>query len=321
MGRVDLDGLWHWREIDTYPSPYEIGQKVTSPHPEVLKARESWHLPWHHFPGGEWLVANPVEIPGISELLKSCLNVNSAPGIAQPQSTLLSIPIELIEQILDFMNPADLNAVAKTCLKFYHLTQPRFRALLNNDMAWLWEIFEGSQYPESPDQPVAWDPLCPLGIPPPAFPVGLEKEEVEAEIWEQVIAEYPEMEDVGNAVKAVNSQRREEILAPYQEKLDFLIQKWTDFRAGVETWICEPQKDAAEVDWRRVWRLFNPATSLIPGMRNRARIWERCEEIMDYVARAHKLGEVDKKLPDLLAKLRDPSQPGWTTNPEVDGWD
>ncbi|GKU07919.1 hypothetical protein FLAG1_10774 [Fusarium langsethiae] len=170
----------------------------------------------------------------------------------------------------------------------YQLTQRRFREIVCKDMVWLWEVLEGNQYPKSSDRPVAWDPL--YLIPPPAFPVGLEKEGVEEELWAQIMAGYPEMEEVGNAVRTANSKRRDEISAPYQKKFESLSQMWLDFRTGVETWICGSQSDTTHVDWGRTWRLFNPKTTSLPGVRNRERIWKRCQQIVEYVASARELG-------------------------------
>ncbi|CAF3451582.1 unnamed protein product [Fusarium graminearum] len=318
IGRVDLDGLWHWREIETQ---LHSDQKPFPNRPVILRARQHWELPWHHYTGDEWPTANPVEIPGMSKMLTSCLDVTLCQRATQREASIIGLlPKELLDQIFDLLSPTDVDSVAHTCHKMYQLTQSRFREIVRNDMAWLWEILEESQYPASPERPVAWDPLCPLGIPPPTLPVGLEKEEAEEELWADIIAEYPEMEEVANAVKLTNAKRKEEILAPYQEKLGSLSKTWQDFRASVETWICRSRNHTDEVDWGRTWRIFNPKTTLLPGVRNRARIWEDCQQIMDHVELARESGQIDKMYPDLLAKLADSSHPGWSMDPDVDGW-
>lgn len=318
MGKVDLDGIWHWREIETQ---LHADQKPFPNRVEISKAREHWDLPWRHDTGDEWLAANPVEVPGMNKILKSCLDVTLCQRATQREASVIGLlPKELLDQIFDLLSPTDINSVANTCYKMYQLTQSRFRDIVRKDMTWLWETLEGTEYPESPDRPVAWDPLCPLGIPPPTLPVGLEKEEAEEELWAEIIAEYPEMVEVANAVKMANAKRRDEILAPYEEKLESLSQTWRDFRAGVETWICSSQNHTDEVDWGRTWRLFDPKTTLLPGVRNRARIWEDCQQIMDHVASARESGQIDKMYPDLLAKLADPSHPGWSMDPDVNGW-
>ncbi|KAG8670483.1 hypothetical protein FPOAC2_09839 [Fusarium poae] len=324
LGKVDLDGIWHWREIESQlRHPHE---KTLLNHPEVLRAREDWHLPWHHYTGSEWLVANPVEISDIHTVLDPCKDLTLSRETGQHQASILGyIPKEILYQIIDLLNPTDVNSVAKTCHMMYHFTQLRFREIVRKDMAWLWEILEDSQYPQSrpeiPDRPVTWDPLCPLGIPPPSFPVGLEKEEVEAELWEQIIHEYPEMEEISRDVKTANSKRRDEILEPYQVQLEVMSAQWLAIRAGVETWILGSQNNKIELDWGRTWRLLGPkATSLLPGVRNRARIWDRCQRILSVVTFRRKDGRIDKMLTNVLAGLTDTFTPGWSRDPEVDGW-
>lgn len=319
MGRVDLDGLWHWREIEDNPTSYRIDQsKLPALGPQVSGAREEWDYPWHHFPGDEWLVANPVEVPGIGNALELCLNLTVAEGSAQTHAKLLNLPPEMMDLILGSLRPKDLNALAKTCQAMYHLTQPKFQARVIGKMPWLWEICEGNQYPESPWQSVAWDPICPLGIPPPTLPVGLEDEASETRIWEEIIAEFPEMKEVGEAVRAINTLRRNEIEVPYQEKLAALSRSWHAFRVDVGKWIGNSGSGTcdAKVDWRRTWLMTK-----MPGMRNRKRIWDRCEKIVSCVRKVHKLGEIENKAQELALKLVHPHHPGWYTTETERNWD
>ncbi|KAJ4211723.1 hypothetical protein NW759_012324 [Fusarium solani] len=318
LGRVDLDGLWYWREIESRPDAYGMGDRVLLGRPEVERARKRWDQPWHHLAGDEWLTANPVEIPGICRVLETCMN-RANKGQAQLQNArLLALPAEVIHHILSFLDFPDIDTMAKTCQRLYDHAQPIFKACVFRDMFWLWEICEGSEYPTSPDRPATWDPLCPPGLLPPTLPFGLESKEAEDRLWTEIVAEDPEMEGAGNAAKAINCLRRDEIFGPYRARQESSLHEWHTFRACVEAWIRLEQGRAGpgidRADWRYIWWLFNPATTSLPGVRNRARIWSHCEQIIDCVALAHKLGEIDNKYHDLYAKLSDPSQPGLTTN-------
>jgi hypothetical protein len=89
LGHVDLNGIWHWREACTIPQDYglELG---FSPYP---KSEEDMDFPgigklddtqpFLHHPGDEWMAANPVEIPGLPIILKSCLVFNAAGTVSQ----------------------------------------------------------------------------------------------------------------------------------------------------------------------------------------------------------------------------------------------
>ncbi|KAF9778517.1 hypothetical protein IL306_003969 [Fusarium sp. DS 682] len=220
-------------------------------------------------------------------------------------------------------NMVEIDSMAKTCRALFKLTQSAFREVVMSDIPWLWEVFEGGDYPASRDSRPTWDPLCPLGIPPPTLPVGLESEEEEDFLWETIIFENPEMEQVRNTARALNRQRREEIIAPYHKKLKVLLEDWHSFRGKVEAWI-QGTGQQGDMNWRRLWFMFNPATSPLPGICNRARIWEDCESILDNIALAHEVGDIDDRHGELKAKISefidensykmddpDPDVPGW----------
>ncbi|KAF5592963.1 pisatin demethylase cytochrome P450 [Fusarium subglutinans] len=310
LGHVDLNGLWHWREMRNIPASYGLEDRISEPirkqiHlPELQRARTQWDYPWLHTPGDEWLVANPVEIPGISRVLESCVKKLCLKGYAQQTTGFLALPSEIIQHTLSFLDIPDVDSAAKTCRAIFKLAQLIFRESVLRSMPWLWEILENNEYPASRDCLPTWDPLCPLGIPPPTLPIGLESEEEEEDRWEPILFEFPEMQQVCKATKAVNRQRREEIIAPYHEKLKVLLQHWHSFRRNVEVWI-HGKGERRDMNWRRVWFLFNPATSPLPGIRNRARIWEDCKTIMDFVALAREGEHVEERHKELKAKISD----------------
>jgi hypothetical protein len=255
---------------------------------------------WCHQPGDEWLVANPVEIPQSYNLVESCFSSAALECATQhSHARLLGLPAELIDHIMSFLKESDLNPVAATCRKLRVHTQSFFKALAVEHMGWLWEVFEAERYPSSPDWPATWDPCNPPGLIIPDLPYDLTSEEQENALWVEILKDDPDMGNVGNAAKAFSPSRREAILEPYQARAAQLLQEWRDFRRGVEDWIlCSPlSKDRVShgLDWARLWRLFNPDTTPIPGIRNRARIWKDCERILDHNVRLREQGVMDAK--------------------------
>jgi hypothetical protein len=291
--------------------------------PQLERARQQWDWPWWHIPGDEWLVANPVEIPCISRVLEWCMDDLSIKEHTEQTTRFLALPAETIQHTLSFLNINDLNNAAKTCRAMFKLAQPIFRISVMRDMPWLWEVLESNEYPASRYCLPTWDPLCPLGVPPPTLPVGLESEEEEEDRWALILFEDPEMEEICNVTKAVNRQRREEIIAPYREKLKTLQQDWHSFRKNVEAWM-HGRRERRDMNWRRVWLLFNPATSPLPGIRNRERIWKDCESIMHFVALAHEGDDMEERHKELKAKISelvDESSYGLPdTDPDVPSW-
>ncbi|CAG9991801.1 unnamed protein product [Clonostachys byssicola] len=300
LGRVDLDAIWQWREMQSDPESYGLSADDVSPHSEVARGRRHWGDPWSHHAGSEWLAANPVEVPGLNDLLESCLGI-SVPSDTSlpPQARLLALPTEIIHQIFSFLPASDLTAVAWTCHTLRSQTQPLFKVYVITDMDWLWELIEGAQYPASPNWPATWDPCFPPGLSIPELPLGLEPEEAEKELWAQIIADDPEMEAVGRTVNALNDLCREAIYGPYRASKEALLRGWEEFRDNVESWIrhlpASNTRRAEEIDWARAWQLFHPTATSLAGVRNRARIWRDCNRILDYNDRLREQDEMGVK--------------------------
>lgn len=308
-----MDGLFYWRKIQSCPESYGVEELGPLRRMEVERGRTQMDHPWHHLSGDEWLVANPVEIEGIRETLIGCTRGHIGEAqVYKHRSQLLEIPAELIDHILAFLGVSDVSALANTCRKLYMRAQPFFKAHVTKNMDWLWELFEDGQYPPSPDWPATWDPLCPPGLTPPSLPIGLESKEDEDACWAQITAEYPEMEGVGTTARAFNDLRREEVYGPYRAKQEASFREWQEFRVRVERWIrnmsdpVNAQPGLESVDWIRMWRLFDPNATRFQGVRNRARIWGDCEQILDILKKADDLGELDTEREALSTKLSSP---------------
>lgn len=300
LGRVDLDAIWHWREMQSCPESYNLSEDDVLPCPEVARARQGAGL-WCHQPGDEWLAANPVETPESYTSAASCfVSVDLEYTTQLSPACLLGLPAELIDHILSFLEEEELCQVAASCRRLRCHTQSFFKALAIEHLGWLWEIFEAEQYPTSPDWPATWDPCNPPGFAAPDLPYDLPSEEQEEALWTQIVEDDPDMESVGNAAKAFNRSRREAILGPHRARTEQSIGEWREFRERVANWICRLPLDkdrvvARGLDWARLWRLFHPNTTQIPGIRNRARIWTDCQRIVDYMVRLRNQGAMDAK--------------------------
>ncbi|KAL1603991.1 hypothetical protein SLS60_005583 [Paraconiothyrium brasiliense] len=142
-------------------------------------------------------------------------------------------------------------------------------------------------------------PCNPPGLVVPNLPYDLASEEQENAPWAQIVKDDPDMESVGNAVKASNSSRREATLDPYRTRVEQSLQEWRDCRGGIAGWICRlplgEDPVAHGLDWARLWRLFSPDTTPMPGIQNRARIWKDCARILDHNVRLREQGPMDGK--------------------------
>jgi hypothetical protein len=317
FGRVNLDAIWHWREMQHEPELYNVTKDDVAPCPEVARGWQgNYDDVWCHLPGDEWLAANPVEIPQSYDMIERCFSLAVHVSTTQHSHVrLLGLPAELIDHILSFLAESDLNSVAATCRRLRSHTQRFFKALAIEHMYWLWEVFEAKPYPTSPDWPATWDPCNPPGIVVPNLPYDLVTQEQEDAIWAGIVQDDPDMESAGHAAKAFNSLRREAILGPYREQVAQSLQEWRDFRKGVTDWICRlpasEDRVSHSLDWVDLWRLFNPDTTPLPGIRNRARIWKDCARILDHNVRLQEQGVMDAKRQIVLEALSQNREEWW----------
>ena len=136
---------------------------LTTNDPAVLRgintAHDQW---WTHEPGSEYLVANPIEVPGLSQLLESLVNSNckkvifgNAKGCddSQTQGHRTSPPIsksiqdpfsqlsaEITSMILAYLGSKDIATLRLATPVFRQLPTILFRRLLLEDMPWLFEV-------------------------------------------------------------------------------------------------------------------------------------------------------------------------------------
>ncbi|VUC31723.1 unnamed protein product [Clonostachys rosea] len=150
-------------------------------------------FPWRHLPGDESLVAIPLLRTMLRfRALASCMSCRiSEDQVPGSRSWLLTLLAEIVNYILTFLD----------------LLDPFFKVCITKNISLLWELFEDVC-------------LCPPGLTPPLPSIGLKSNNKrdKNECWTQVIADDPEMEKVGNAVRALNDSRREEIFGPYRER-------------------------------------------------------------------------------------------------------
>ncbi|KAH7549011.1 hypothetical protein BM1_10784 [Bipolaris maydis] len=247
LGHVDLHDIWLWREMCSNPARFGFADEVNSPYPGIGKTNEI--DPFSHHAGNEWMVANPMEIPGLAK------------------SPLFKLPVELLDNIFAFLDDLGVSAIVATCGTFRRHAQPLYRRRVIRDMSWFWEVPEGRPYPASPDWAVTWEPCNPPSLVPPELPLGLETRKAETEIWAQITADDPNMSDVGRTVQLVNF----------------------DFRRGVEGWICSlppnGHQHTTDVNWVHLWHSLTPEKTPLSGIRNRVRIWRQCERIASFICR------------------------------------
>lgn len=120
--------------------------------PVVRSCQEQW---WKHEPGYEYLAANPIDIPGLSQLLKppasgagksTTFGWNEGPGDSQTESNrtvqdpFSALSAEITAMILEHLGSKDIANLRLATPVFRQLPTILFRRLFLEDMPWLFEM-------------------------------------------------------------------------------------------------------------------------------------------------------------------------------------
>lgn len=249
-GFVHIDSLMSWGHVRGEPK-FQLPE-----HAAVKRARQRL---WLHHAGDEFLAANPCFVPGLQGIFDSVQNTCSSDAISSdvtcPNSTDIfsklaqEIKLEILLQ-LDSWDVANLRLSSRT---FRHLPQSLFYHLTLRELPWLYE---------------AWT-SAPLSF--------------------FVTTTAAEQRRLGKPLHKVRMQ-----LAGRR--------KWDDGSeddaaaiarlAAEEVELAERQRqsyrstpvrmlDRTRTDWTRLRGELSRRWGELPGLRNRRRIWNRCQEIMD----------------------------------------
>ena len=136
--RIDLQGLAGWREFES---------NYYSSFPHSISVRKAADQQWIHAAGDEWLAANPVVVPLLPSLLRSTIHGlgepldDKSPSINDP---FTSLPQEICDIILNLLCPTDV-ASLRLALCATHLPIAYWRGILQEEMPWLWEVWDDAE--------------------------------------------------------------------------------------------------------------------------------------------------------------------------------
>jgi hypothetical protein len=254
---VDASGLMNWRN-----SELDSREFYQFPRTEDVKiARGQW---WSHDLGSEYLVANPLYVPGLSELLLSAVNgeikseqhaqcekvqlsqfTKTQPTSSQhqPVDFFSSIPLEIRLMIVGYLGSDDITSLRAASRTFTTLPNNVWYRLIREEMPWLWEAWDESECKHTP------------------------------QIWTTVSTAQ---------VKSIlkSRERLSEVL-----RLEYMTHE--DSEKVAENWFPIPCDIPEQVhlprlatDWHFVFVQINKDWNRLKGLRNRQRIWIDVEEIM-----------------------------------------
>ncbi|CAI7625942.1 unnamed protein product [Penicillium pancosmium] len=264
--RVDLNTLVHIRDqacIERKNFPVKYNQDVVDATDQV----------WQHKEGHEYLVANPVFVPGLRAILESAISTDESFSVHQSafekrpqydglsyQDPFLALPVEIILNISTRLTSSEVASIRLSSRAFTHLPISLFRQLVLDEMPWIYEAWSPETKPYYWATAVARD-LLDEKQEREKFNRDLEQRRAiirdhEPDIYDEFVANEPEWESPGRP--------------GWQEILDM----------GP---ITLPRD---KTNWYKVFCDIRSNWSSLKGLRNRERIWENVKQVVDAIKKA-----------------------------------
>ena len=271
LHKPDIEALGHWwtKEAD-YDKFHEFPR-----HPAVNR---SSYQSWQHHRGDEFLVANPLFVPGLDEILRSAVrtdldfDVRGSPFGDKVQSpaggndSFAVLPEELRAMLLANLRSKDIANLRLASRSFKHLPMTLWHDLLQREMPWLWEAW--SQIPYS-----GWATLTRAEL--ECKTKALDDEAVELGWYFQVLDEdMPEMREQNADLKAACEVDMAQRAALLRQPVMHPVLEWQ------------------RTDWHAVYLQITRQWKQMKGLHNRERIWTDCEEIVGRIEGYRERGEM-----------------------------
>ncbi|KAJ5667760.1 uncharacterized protein N7477_006330 [Penicillium maclennaniae] len=251
FGKVNVSGLMRWRN-----SAFDYDDFHNFPRDgDVYEAREQ---SWRHYPGKEYLAANPLYVPDLPAFLmdfdgektekveygiQSVQDTEYSPSPSQScgSDILASLPLDIRLLLVDYLESVDITSLRMASKAFTKLPNGIWYRLVRMKMPWLWEAWGGSSHIPSP--------------------------------WTTMTA---------NEVKVLYHERRR-----YSDLLGgeyTPVEGITDFLLPLPSTVPDQVKLSREkTDWHRLYTEIKRNWPKLKGLRNRKRIWEDVADIIQRI--------------------------------------
>jgi hypothetical protein len=272
---LDTYSLMRWCSVEVpEPNIWAIPPGIEY-HPDV---RRSYGFRWDHIHGMEYLAANPLFIPRLGPILKAALqqdpsfstqlgafaavegNEKHSFTTQDSQDPFTSLPRELGLQILIHLESKDVANLRLASRAFRQVPIYFWRHLLLKERPWLWEAW-------SDDEPYLW-----ATVPFAVLEVEQNELEILADQCEQyrdaIRVEMPEALDDWIAAEKSMLAARPDVVAECHA-------------AGKKKLIALLPID--KTNWFQLYADITRHWNDLKGLQNRKRIWEECEEIIDFL--------------------------------------
>ena len=288
FGRVDVNGLMGWYHLDGgYNAPENTPMRG-----DIRIGRSGGDEGWNHAPDGEFLVANPLLVPGLAEILQSAIHMEATfssragafatptdqePPSAKPRDRFNSLPEEIKLEIINWLPSSDIASLRLASRAYRQLPIFLWRTLLQKEMPWLWEVW-------STDEPHPWALVATAArFKEKQKDIEDREEELESlRFYREVLREeMPETLESDAWIEA------EQHLAARPQIPDPLLACQAE---ALETLVCT--LPAENTNWYEVYTLITRHWKYLKGLQNRRRIWRDIGKITSKIRKYRLQGRI-----------------------------
>ncbi|KAF4452364.1 hypothetical protein F53441_4773 [Fusarium austroafricanum] len=264
-GVVDLECLTQWWVLELTYDDFHAFPRYEG----VSNAQEQY---WQHNLGDEFLAANPCFVPGLEPLLSSTqqhehIHSEFIPtGVVSgtvPADLFSLLPGEIRLMILTQLSFKDIAKLRLASRTFMQLPTSLFYQLTMRDTPWLYE---------------AWSSL------PLSFWATTTQSEEERK-QELVDIRVKELRQAIQSPEMVNAQGTIDSL---KKDIDELLERNRTPRPTTSVTLLS----RTDTDWYALQTLITRNWKTLPGLKNRRRIWDDCQEILNRVDAYRKEGKI-----------------------------
>jgi len=273
-----INDLGSWWTVD---AGFQRFWERKSSSDDVQRCAEQW---WSHQRGTEYLAANPLFVPQLSAILQSAVSndpefdMRNDVFTAHPDRVMRPspdpfavLPAELRLSVLSLLENRDIANLRLVSRTFHQLPMKFFYDLVRSEMPWLWEVW-GSNDP----RPVPYSYWACIDV------RDLAKATIDYENQRRSTTEY-----VSTAAEEL-PELREELLRRRKEWEDEHASRFLErMYKGKEP----TQFPASKMNWYTLYCEIKKNWSNLQGLKNRARIWTDCGNILRLIADSRDQGD------------------------------
>jgi hypothetical protein len=248
---------------------------------------------WNHAPMGEYLAANPLLVPGLDEILQSCIHMEAtfsshagafatATNQEQPSATVEKhrfkfLPEDIKLEIISWLTSKDIASLRLASPAYRQLPIFVWRRLLQKELPWLWEVW-------STDEPHPWALVATAArYKKKQKDVEDREEELEAmRFCREVLKE--EMPETLESDAWIEAERR---LAARPQIPDPLHACKAEI---LKTLVCTLPVE--NTNWYEVYTLITRHWKYLKGLQNRRRIWKDIGKITSKIRKYRLKGKI-----------------------------